>query len=401
MSKHEQDNPRKSFFARIFVTLAFVLSTLFVTFAFQSPVMADTSTYCRCANTYSNGRTVVESGSETALLSDSNGCFCGGISSIIRIGLKIMTAGIAILGTIGVIVTGVLYLTARDNEGQIATAKRRLTQTVIGIVAFALFDVAISLFLPGGAISNTPYVVSSTSTRVKRDDLEIERPVSSSTSSSTPPGTSSTPSTSSPSTSSPSTSSPSTSSPGEPSGNDCSDYGVGKGTTYHTQYSDTTRWKGGNCPNCTIAKSGCPMVAILNAIIRVTNCKLTKKMFADHMKEYTNNFTNRRGLFSSDSDWSNYGGEIVKHYASAYKVHIKSISKGQVKSALQNGHAVVARGKRTGDSNMVFSKGGHYVAFVGISGNTIHVKNPASSNFQNVSFETATQFATDYWEVWK
>ena len=400
MSKHEQDKSHINIAARLLIAASLMIASIFTVVILPSPVSAGADTYCQCTNTYSGGGTKVEEGTDASLFADSNGCFCGGITSIIRIALSILTAGIAILGTAGIIWAGVQYLSARDNEGQVVAAKQRLMQTVIGVAAFILFDLVLGLLLPGGAASGTPYVVSSTSTRVKRD-ISIEKPVSSQTSSSTPPSTSSSPSTSSPSTSSPSTSSPSTSSPGEPSGNDCSDYGVGKGTTYHTQYSDTTRWKGGNCPNCTIAKSGCPMVAILNAIIRVTNCKLTKKMFADHMKEYTNNFTNRRGLFSGDSDWSNYGGEIVKHYASAYKVHIKSIGKSQVKSALQNGHAVVARGKRTGDSNMVFSKGGHYVAFVGISGNTIHVKNPASSNFQNVSFETATQFATDYWEVWK
>ena len=153
--------------------------------------------------------------------------------------------------------------------------------------------------------------------------------------------------------------------PDPPSGTSCSDYGVGSGTTYHTQYNDSTQWKGGSCPNCTIANSGCPMVAILNAIIRVTNCKLTKQMFAKHMKEYTNNFTSRKGLFNSDSSWSNKGGDIVNHYANYYKVNIKEISKSRVKAALEAGHAVVARGQSSNDNNRVFSSGGHYVAFVG------------------------------------
>jgi hypothetical protein len=144
------------------------------------------------------------------------------------------------------------------------------------------------------------------------------------------------------------------------------------------------------------------MIAILNATIKVTNCKLTPKMFADNMKSFTNNFTNRKGIFSSDGNWSNLGEPIMKHYASDYKVKFKRINKGSVKSALAAGHAVIARGARgSDDSNKVFSRNGHFVAFVGINGNTISVKNPASSSFGSVSFEKATAHATDYWEVSK
>lgn len=144
------------------------------------------------------------------------------------------------------------------------------------------------------------------------------------------------------------------------------------------------------------------MITILNATIKVTNCKLTPRMFADNMKNFTNNFTSRKGIFSNDGDWSNLGEPIMKHYANDYKVIFKRISKGSVKSALAAGHAVIARGARgSDDSNKVFSKNGHFVAFVSISGNTVSVKNPASSSFGSVSFESATKHATDYWEVSK
>ncbi len=407
MRNHELNKVRKSIFTKILVAIIVVVSAIFVTLSIQNPVSADTGTYCRCANTYSNGRTVVEEGSETALFSDSNGCFCGGITRMIRIGLNIMTAGIAVLATVGIIWSGFLYLSARENEGQVATAKQRIKQVVIGIAAFGLFDVAMGLLLPGGAVSSIPSVVSSTSTRVKRDDLDVGHTPSKPEDPGTPPPSSSSPhqpeDPSDPS-------DPSDPDPGEdpsdpdPPSSDCSSYGVAKGTEYHTQYGSykNVQWKGGTCPNCTINGSGCPMIAILNATIKVTNCKLTPKIFADHMKSYTNGFKDRKGLFLNNSEWSNTGGPILEHYAKHYKVNIKTISKGSVKTALQKGHAVIARGARgSNESNKVFSRNGHFVAFVGISGNTVHVKNPASSSFQNVSFETATQFATNYWEVWK
>ena len=79
----------------------------------------------------------------------------------------------------------------------------------------------------------------------------------------------------------------------------------------------------------------------------------------------------------------------------------RSTLKKLVKAALEAGHAVVARGQSSNDNNRVFSSGGHYVAFVGISGNTVAVKNPARSKFSSVSLETATAYATQYWEISK
>ena len=331
--------------------------------------------------------------------------FCGGTKGIAQTVTTVISAGIAVAGTIGVIWAGTLWLTARDNEAQVAKAKRRFLETVIGIVALTIFDVGLAMFLPGGAASGGPTVVSSTSKRSTDPCPQVatvENIPDTPTTPSSDPSTLSTPSTpSDPSTpSNPST--PST--PSTPSGNTCKDYGVSSGTEYHTQFGSYAdiQWKGGNCPNCKIRQSGCPMIAILNSIIKVTNCKLTPRMFADEMKSYTGNFSNRRGIFSSDSDWSNLGGNIINHYASVYKVNVKSIGKGSVKSAIAAGHAVIARGARGGDdSNKVFSKNGHFVAFVAINGNTVSVKNPASSSFSSVSFETATRYATDYWEVWK
>lgn len=345
--------------------------------------------------------------------------FCDGdLGGLLASIVNILTAGIVVAGTIGIIWAGRIILTARDNQADIEKAKKRISQIVLGFGAWAVAYAGASFFIPGFYSSLTsPDISGLFFKREEFKDLEELSQISpdydygpgatTSPGSSVPPVStpsdpdSSAPTPSDPTPSNPTPSDPTPSTPTPPSGSSCSDYGVGSGTTYYTQYQDSTQWKGGTCPNCTIAKSGCPMVAILNAIIRVTNCKLTKKMFADHMKSYTNNFTKRQGLFSNNSEWSNNGPAIVKHYANHYKVKIKEISKSQVKDALKAGHGVVARGQSSSDSNRVFSSGGHYVAFVGISGNTVDVKNPARSAFSKVSFETATAYASQYWEISK
>jgi len=334
--------------------------------------------------------------------------FCdGNLGGLLALIVNILTAGIVVAGTIGIIWTGRIILTARDNQADVEKAKKRMSQIVLGFGAWAVAYAGAGFFIPGFYGSLTAPNISGLffENKDSKDLKDLSKispnydygPGTTNPGSSTP----SDPTPSDPTPSDPDPSDPTPSDPDPPSGSSCSDYGVGSGTTYHTQYQDGTQWKGGDCPNCTIANSGCPMVAILNAIIRVTNCKLTKKMFADHMKSYTDGFTNRRGLFSNNSEWSNDGPAIVKHYANHYKVKIKEINKSQVKAALQAGHAVVARGKSSSDSNRVFSSGGHYVAFVGINGNTVNVRNPARSAFGSVSFETATAYATQYWEISK
>ena len=373
-----------------YITSALVLSAIFAT-SLSMPVFAD--------------------GEKCAILLSA---FCdGNLGGLLALIINILTAGIVIAGTVGIIWTGRIILTARDNQADVEKAKQRMSQIVLGFAVWAVAYAGAGFFIPGFYGSLTaPDVTGLFFARTESPDLEdlskikpnYDDPAPVKPGSPVAPADPSDPTPSDPTPSDPTPSDPSDPTPTDPdppSGTSCSDYGVGSGTTYHTQYNDSTQWKGGSCPNCTIANSGCPMVAILNAIIRVTNCKLTKQMFAKHMKEYTNNFTSRKGLFNSDSSWSNKGGDIVNHYANYYKVNIKEISKSRVKAALEAGHAVVARGQSSNDNNRVFSSGGHYVAFVGISGNTVAVKNPARSKFSSVSLETATAYATQYWEISK
>ena len=82
---------------------------------------------------------------------DKNGC---GVFMILNLVIDILTFGIAIAATIGVTVSGITYLTAKDNEQQTTKAKRRIYEIVIGLVAYAVLYAALKFLLPGGFNSN-------------------------------------------------------------------------------------------------------------------------------------------------------------------------------------------------------------------------------------------------------
>ena len=71
----------------------------------------------------------------------------GTIKNIIDFVTTTMTVGIVTLGTIGLIWCGYLIMTARDNESQIAKAKTRILEIVVGIILWVLFDLIINLFI--------------------------------------------------------------------------------------------------------------------------------------------------------------------------------------------------------------------------------------------------------------
>ena len=81
------------------------------------------------------------------------------VADIIRLVVNIMTAGVTVLGTIGILICGYMILTAKDNEAQVTKARKRLVEIVIGIVAFVLIAVGINLLLPKGNVSDVIGVI--------------------------------------------------------------------------------------------------------------------------------------------------------------------------------------------------------------------------------------------------
>lgn len=77
--------------------------------------------------------------------SDGSGIFC-----VLNIVLEVLTYGVGIAGTLGIIISGVQYLTARDNEAQMTKAKSRIINIVIGIAVYAVMWGFLQWILPGG-----------------------------------------------------------------------------------------------------------------------------------------------------------------------------------------------------------------------------------------------------------
>lgn len=90
----------------------------------------------------------------TSILGE-NGCSCdkngdgSAIIGVLRLVVNIMTAGIGVLATIGIVVSGTQYLTAGGNEDQIKKSKRRIFEIIIGLVAYAVVYALLYWLLPG------------------------------------------------------------------------------------------------------------------------------------------------------------------------------------------------------------------------------------------------------------
>ena len=117
-------------------------------------------------------------GVETNLINCENGE--SGIGAVLKLILNILSVGVGIFAVIGITISGVQYMSARDNEETVRKSKRRLLEIVIGVVAYVLLYAGLSWVLPGGVPDP--------------DDLPVyeapETPVSSDTSPSTTPSTS-------------------------------------------------------------------------------------------------------------------------------------------------------------------------------------------------------------------
>lgn len=81
-------------------------------------------------------------------------CHGQAIFKLIATGIQVLTAGIFVLATIGFIWAGVLYLTARDDEAQVAKAKKRMFEVVIGLVIYSFMFIIGNLLIPGGLITD-------------------------------------------------------------------------------------------------------------------------------------------------------------------------------------------------------------------------------------------------------
>ena len=77
-------------------------------------------------------------------------CKSNGVWEILNLILNIATMGIGVLATVGLVIVGIQWLTARDNEQQVVKAKNRMLNIVIGILVWGLFWLFLSWLMPSG-----------------------------------------------------------------------------------------------------------------------------------------------------------------------------------------------------------------------------------------------------------
>lgn len=95
-----------------------------------------------------NGSVCADSGPSTNIINcpaDGN-CICHVLDLIV----EIMSIGIGILGVIGIVISGIQYMTAGGNEEKTRKSKRRLLELVIGLALFAALATVVSWLNPGG-----------------------------------------------------------------------------------------------------------------------------------------------------------------------------------------------------------------------------------------------------------
>ena len=77
-------------------------------------------------------------------------CGTDGIFVVLNVALTVLTYGVGILATLGIVISGITYLTVRDNEAQVAKAKARIFHIVIGLALYAVLWTFLQWVIPGG-----------------------------------------------------------------------------------------------------------------------------------------------------------------------------------------------------------------------------------------------------------
>jgi len=71
------------------------------------------------------------------------------VIGIILTGIRLLTALVGILAVIMIIVGGIQYTTANGNPQSVANAKKRITDVLIGVIAFVFLYAFLEWLIPG------------------------------------------------------------------------------------------------------------------------------------------------------------------------------------------------------------------------------------------------------------
>ena len=64
--------------------------------------------------------------------------------------IEILTWGIGIAALVGILIAGIIYMTASGEPEKVIKAKNRIVQIVIGLALYATLWAALNWLLPGG-----------------------------------------------------------------------------------------------------------------------------------------------------------------------------------------------------------------------------------------------------------
>ena len=119
----------------------------------------------------------------TAILGGGEICDSGNGDSILEIlntVVNIMTVGVGVLGIIGITIVGIQYLTAGGSEEKTRTAKRRMFEIIIGLVAYVVAYSLLVWLIPDfnyiGADSSGGSSSSSSSTQSNPTNKPTQKP---------------------------------------------------------------------------------------------------------------------------------------------------------------------------------------------------------------------------------
>lgn len=75
---------------------------------------------------------------------------CAFVQTYINPFIKLLTAAVGIFATISIVYAGIMYATSADDPSVVTKAKKRIFETILGVVAYVFLFAFINYLIPGG-----------------------------------------------------------------------------------------------------------------------------------------------------------------------------------------------------------------------------------------------------------
>lgn len=82
---------------------------------------------------------------------DNSGC---GVYTTINLVITILTYGVAIAATVGLVITAIIYITSGDNAARLSMAKTRALEIIVGLGIYAVMWSLAQWLVPGGIMND-------------------------------------------------------------------------------------------------------------------------------------------------------------------------------------------------------------------------------------------------------